>query len=295
MCIRDRYYHQLLDLADRSVLDRFQAADAYWDPEHGEIMFQIGEGCGVDQVLAQWHADLYGLGEIFDPGQTRRALRAIFRHNFKHPIRKFWNPCRVYCLNDEAGLVICDWPEGKRKPLTPVPYSQETLHGCEYAAAAHMIQRGLLREGMKVVEAVRARYDGERRNPWNEFECGSNYARSLASYALLNAFSGFRFDMTRGLIGFHPIRTDNGRFRCFWSLDSAWGMFAVVPGRVTIEVKAGSLPLECLELPFLRGKEVRSVSVGGRKLGFERTREGVRLPGRPRISPGAPLVLRAAG
>ena len=51
-----------------------------------------------------------------------------------------------------------------------------------------MIMTGLVDEGMTCVEAIRQRYDGERRNPWNEFECGSNYARSMASYALLNAF-----------------------------------------------------------------------------------------------------------
>ena len=285
------YYHQLLDLGDESLVDRFGAAAAYWDAEHREIMFQIGDGCGVDQVLAQWHADLYGLGQIFDPKQTKRALRAIYRHNFKQPMGEHWNPCRIYCLNDEGGLVICAWPEDKRKPLTPAPYSQETFHGCEYAAASHMIQRGLVREGMRVVEAVRARYDGGRRNPWNEFECGSNYARSLASYALLNAFSGFQFDMTKGLIGFDPVRLTDGRFRGFWSLDSAWGVFSLSPGRLSVEVKAGSLSIKTLELPFLRGGRVRSVSAASKKLAFRQTRGGIELARKTRIRPRAPLVI----
>ncbi|GAI40488.1 unnamed protein product, partial [marine sediment metagenome] len=87
-----------------------------WDEEHREIKYQIGEGCGVDQVLAQWHANLYGLDEIFDPKQTKKALKAIFRHNFKKPMREHYNPCRIYCLNDEGGLVVASWPKGMAKP-----------------------------------------------------------------------------------------------------------------------------------------------------------------------------------
>ena len=85
-------------------------------------------------------------------------------------------------------------------------------------------KRGFIKEGQEVVEAIRERYDGEKRNPWNEFECGSNYARSMASYALLLAYSGFVFDMTRHLIGFNPV-IDDIPFRVFWSLDSGWGIF----------------------------------------------------------------------
>jgi len=43
---------------------------------------------------------------------------------------------------------------------------------------------------------------------------------SMASYSLLNSFSGFRFDMVKGMIGFNPVGTKKGSFRCFWSLDS---------------------------------------------------------------------------
>lgn len=111
------------------------------------------------------------------------------------------NACRIYAVNDERGLLICTWPKGPG-PKVPVPYADECMNGYEYQAACHMIYEGLLDEGLEVVEAVRHRYDGERRNPWNEFECGSNYARSMASYALLLALSGFVCDMTEGCLGF---------------------------------------------------------------------------------------------
>ncbi|MBN1248487.1 MAG: hypothetical protein JXC32_12570 [Anaerolineae bacterium] len=266
------YYDQEIDLGDRSVIEPFSAGDgsmvgdtlaSYWDTEHEEIKYQIGEGCGIDQVLAQWHANLYGLGELFDPAQTRSALAAIFHHNFKDPLRGFFNPCRVFGLNDEAGLVIADWPEGRRRPIIPVPYAQEAMHGFEYAAAIQMIQSGLVDEGMAVIQAVRDRYDGERRNPWNEFECGSNYARSMASYALLNAFSGFKFDMVKGIIGFNPIMGQHDTFRCLWSLDSGWGTVEIGRHLITLSVIEGTLTLTALDLPFVKPGRIAGVSICG--------------------------------
>ncbi len=37
----------------------------------------------------------------------------------------------------------------------------------------------------RIVRGVRARYDGTRRNPFSEIECGAWYARSLAAWSLL--------------------------------------------------------------------------------------------------------------
>ncbi len=263
------YYQQAIDLKDRSLLESFPDATAisdYWNEESGEIKYQIGEGCAIDQVLAQWHADLIGLGEIFNPEQTRKALAAIFRHNFKERVGDFFNPCRLYSLNDEAGIVICDWPEGKYKPVVPIPYAEETMNGFEYQAAVHMILRGMPAEGMRIVEAVRDRYDGEKRNPWNEFECGSNYARSMASYALLNAFSGFEFDLVQGMVGFHPLGPDRSEFRCFWSLDSGWGIFEADESRLSLTVLYGSLRLDRFHSDRLRGRQLKACRRGGRTL-----------------------------
>ena len=54
-------------------------------------------------------------------------------------------------------------------------------------------QKGFVKEGLTIVKALRSRYDGRIRNPWNEYECGNYYARAMASYALLGALSGFRY------------------------------------------------------------------------------------------------------
>lgn len=278
------YYVHRIDLKDRSMLEHYEdSVRDYWNEEVNEIKYQIKDGCVIDQVLAQWHANLCGLGEIFDPEQTKAALSSIYRHNFKTSMRDVFNPWRLYSLNDEAGLMICTWPEGTVKPKVPLTYSTETMNGFEYQAAIHMIQEGLVDEGMAVVEAIRDRYDGERRNPWNEFECGSNYARSMASYALLLAFSGFEYDMTKKSIGFHPI-AETEFFSCFWSLDSGWGTFERKDGRIEFRVLYGELELVSLNLPFLQnqnacrpfldGSEIRNANVQHGRIAFS---ESVKL------------------
>ncbi len=137
------YYHQLIDISDKSILEPFGDAEAaYWDAEHGEIKYQIAGGCLTDQLLAQWHADLYGLGDLFDRANVRTALISLFAHNFRPEMREYFNACRVFCLNDEAGLLIAHWPEDVRRPVIPIPYASETMHGFEYAAACQMILNG---------------------------------------------------------------------------------------------------------------------------------------------------------
>jgi uncharacterized protein (DUF608 family) len=289
------YYHQAVDLKDRSLLQPFLAADpkveaTYWNDEHGELKYQIGEGCGIDQVLAQWHANLCGLGAIFDARQTRKALGAIMKHNFRRA-RDLNNVCRLYCLNDEAGVVMFSWPKGRARPVIPIPYATETMHGFEYQVAAHMIQAGMVPQGLEIVRAVRDRYDGEKRNPWNEIECGSNYARSMASYALLPAFSGFEYDLVRGLVGFNPAVAPRGGFRCFWSLDAGWGTVAITARSVKLSVLAGSLELRTLRLPFLGRRSVKSVRVGRAPVAFRQYGAALELAAPARLAPETALVV----
>ena len=293
------YYIQDVNLADRALVESYgpqddslkggSALDAYWNSEHNEIKYQIGKGSSIDQVLAQWHASLYGLGDLHDPDHVKQACAAIYKYNFVPEMSQVYNPCRIYALNDEGGLVICAWPDDVEKPLIPAPYSQETMNGFEYAAACHMIMVGLVEEGMRCVEAIRHRYDGERRNPWNEFECGNNYARSMASYALLNAFSGFRFDMVDGSLGFQPVQPRNGGFRCFWSLDSGWGQFRMTPENCSLEVLYGSLDLRTLQLPFHSAGVTAAVTIDNEPVAFQERDGGISLQTKTRIHAGQTL------
>ena len=269
------YYFQKIDVADKRLLKPFAKDEAvyekYWNDEAKQIKYQIGQGCEVDQTLGQWFADVAGLGDVFDLKRNKKALRAIFDNNFKAPISQIANPWRLYSLGDEAGLIICSWPKGKRKPVVPLTYSTETMNGFEYAAAVQMIANDMVEEGMTIVSAIRERYDGERRNPWNEFECGSNYARSMASYSLLQAFSGFEFDMTKKTLSFNPVfSTSTKGFQCFWSLDCAWGTFSIAEVRRGMEIKLkvlfGKLPLERLAVAFNGKADKLTARISGEEI-----------------------------
>jgi len=238
------YYFQKIDLKDRRIPDSFFNYDGecascrYWDGEHGEIKYQIGSGCSIDSHLGQWYASLYGIGEVMDPEHIHSTLNAIYRYNFRPSVREFPNVWRLYTVNDEGGVVICSWPKGNR-PAIPIPYNTETMAGFEWAFACHLIMNGELEKGRRVAESIRARYDGARRNPWNEMECGSNYARSMAACAMLNAYSGFQADMVRKTIHFAPKFP--GDFRILWSLGTAWGMLERKAGKFSLQVLGGTL------------------------------------------------------
>jgi uncharacterized protein (DUF608 family) len=283
------YFYQRIDLKDKNLLESFDAAKQYWNEEAEEIKYQVGEGSIIDQVLAQWHADLYGLGEIFDAEKVRAALESMVKLNFKESMRNHPNPCRIFCINDESGMVICAWPETAERPSIPVPYSQETMHGYEYSAAELMIGRGMIEEGMRVVKGVRDRYDGEKRNPWNEIECGNNYARSMASYALLNVFSGFSFDMVKQEIGFNPAVSTP--FSCFWSLETGWGEFIMAEERIELKVLYGSLMLKRFELPGKRNNKDYAVMRNDTPVSCE-IKDGVLIFAEPlEISAGEVLIV----
>jgi len=230
--------------------------------------YQYGEGCLSDQLLGQWLACIVGLGYLFDAEKVRKTLQSIFTYNWRTDFWDHPNPQRIYALNDEKGLLLCSWPNGGR-PELPFVYSDEVWCGIEYQVASHLIYEGFVEEGLSIVKGVRDRHDGERRNPWNEFECGSHYARSMASWGLITALSGYEFDVPHGRIGFGPrFRADN--FRAFWSLDSGWGSYAqrLSEGGTEIELSVayGELSLRQLHLDCIQSVHEATVIVDGQTI-----------------------------
>jgi non-lysosomal glucosylceramidase len=124
-----------------------------------------------------------------------------------------------------------------------------------------------------VFRGVRDRYDGKARNPWNEIECGSNYARSMASWAGLLALSGYSFDAQRKVIGFRPKVRDGLVFRTFWSNAAAWGTAEFRDGQFSLAVLSGDIELAGIALPLGIGKVVATVN--GAPFAADRTDEGI--------------------
>ncbi|MEF2244753.1 GH116 family glycosyl-hydrolase [Paenibacillus sp. IITD108] len=193
------------------------------DSRDDEFKYQYGAGCLSDQLLGQQLAHLYGLGYLLPPNCVQKAVHSIYRYNFRRGFEQHLNCQRTYALSDESGLVLCSWPRGKR-PRTPFIYSDEVWSGVEYQVATHLILEGYLDEGLELVQAVRERHDGIKRNPWNEVECGHHYVRSMASWGLILAMSGFVADLVNKKIYFKPIMSQNN-FRTFWSMGRAWGVY----------------------------------------------------------------------
>ncbi len=259
-----RYFIQKIDISDKNLTDRFDASNEYWNDEANEIKYQIGEGSSIDQMLAQWHADILGLGEIFECDKINLALTHMMNNNFKPTMRNFVNTWRIFCANDEAGSVICDYPEESKKPKIPVAYCQETMTGFEYSFAGLLCSQGKIDDGIKVVKSIRDRYDGNKRNPWNEFECGSNYARSMASYALIPLLSGFEFDMPNKHVGFNPYVTR--KFKSVWSLEDAWGVFEIDSNCIKFVVYEGKITLKSFGAKFCNS--ITELKIDGKTIDF---------------------------
>ncbi|MEM5775177.1 MAG: GH116 family glycosyl hydrolase, partial [Anaerolineaceae bacterium] len=216
--------------------------------------YQYGSGCISDGVIGVWLANLCGVESLQNPAHVRQNLQSIFAYNFRSSLWEHANPQRPgYAWGDEPGLLLCTWPRGG-KPTLPFVYSDEVWTGIEYQTASHMIASGLVEEGLTIVKALRGRYNGYVRNPWNEYECGSYYARAMASYALLGALGGFRYSAAQKTLWLAP-RLEMDAYETFFSTAGGWGTLRLADNQLTIDLCEGSLRVDHLQVEW-RGQRV---------------------------------------
>jgi uncharacterized protein (DUF608 family) len=234
------------------------------DPE-----LQLGAGCLVDQLVGQYMAHVCGLGYLVDPEHIRTTLDSLMKYNFKPDFYAHFNHLRSFVLNEESALVMASYPHGKR-PRRPFPYYNEVMTGFEYTAGVHMLYEGQVDNGLKVISAIRKRYDGRQRSPFDEAECGHHYARAMASWAAVLALTGFHYSGIEQRITFAQAdgpalrrpdegtalrRPDEGTAPVFWSNGNAWGRCTQTPTgngiEVVIEVLGGKLALHTVTLTGL--------------------------------------------
>ncbi|MBP1962810.1 GH116 family glycosyl-hydrolase [Paenibacillus aceris] len=223
----------------------------------------IGNGSEIDMLLGQWWSTQLGLGDIYDSEHMTLALKNLFKNNYYDNFINFTHQYRTYVEPTDAGLVMSTWP-GNDRPSNSIMYFDEVMSGFEYSAAAAMIQRGLLNEGLTVVNAASNRYDGRLRNqpymsfggcgigdgsgnPFGDDECGQWYGRTLSSWSLLLALQGFNYDAPHQAIGFAPTWQPNDH-KSFFTAANGYGTFSQKKdngGQIdTINIASGTLDLK---------------------------------------------------
>lgn len=204
------------------------------------------DGCHIDQVLGQSFASQLGVPERVVPQkETKSALESIWKYNFApdafayQEAHKAIKGPRIYAAEGEAGTLMCTWPKGGSEKAVPgmelreeYPdhwsgpgiYFDECMNGFEYQVAVHMVWEGLLEKGLATAKVIHDRYSAKKRNPFNEVECSDHYSRSMASYGMLLAVSGFDYHGPKGYIKFDPKLTPED-FKVPFTVAEGWGTF----------------------------------------------------------------------
>jgi len=270
------YIQKIRGIPRDKIATTLRSSGGAEDPEHPD--FQLGEGCLADQLIGQYLADIAGLGPLLDPAHIRTTLSSILKYNYRSSLARHDSVQRIYTLNDEAAVLICDYGKGAR-PRIPFPYYAEAWTGIEYLFATQLLFAGITREGVQTYENVRRRFDGERRNPWDEPECGHHYARAMSAWSGVVALSGFRYQgQEKSVIAVPRVRA--GNFSSFWSTGAGWGTFSLSSAggrtRFTLTVLAGKLPCRSVELAGEAAAGAKSSVMLGQKAVAHELRAGER-------------------
>jgi uncharacterized protein (DUF608 family) len=200
--------------------------------------YQYGKGCLSDGILGMWMATVCGLEEIIDNEKVTSHLNSVHKYNLKEDLIDHVNPQRpTFAAGKDGGLLLCTWPKGGELSL-PFVYSNEVWTGIEYQVASHLMFKGEVEKGLEIVRECRERYDGRVRNPFNEYECGSWYARAMSSYALLEGLTGVRYDAVDCTLF---IDSKIGDFTSFLSTETGFGNIGLRNGEPFLKVVYGNI------------------------------------------------------
>ena len=130
----------------------------------------------------------------------RQTLKSIRKYNHRKKLTDHFNCMRSYALGDESALLMASYPH--ERPDNPFPYFTEVMTGFEYTAAIGMLYEGQLKNGLQTMRDIRNRYDGAKRSPFDEAECGHHYARAMVAWAGVLALTGFNYSGVTKSIAF---------------------------------------------------------------------------------------------
>jgi hypothetical protein len=294
-----------LAAACRAAFARGQAAldTELWNGEYYQQVQSPGQpteqswgtGCHADQLLGQWWAHVLDLGHVLSAARTRQAVLSIARHNFRERLEGHVQRPRVFATPDDPGLLNCTWPRGGR-PAVPLLYSDEVWSGLEYEVAGLLLFEAEPAAALRLIDAVRRRYDGRKQNPWNHVECGDHYVRATSAWVLLEAAAGYHYDAGRQAMAFAPVLAATD-FRGPFVAAAGWGTYAqqLTSTRFVASLRLawGSLALRQLRLRVTTPVATARATLAGQPLTLEWIRVGalVDLRFEPSlvVSPAGPL------
>ena len=253
------YYEQIIqtpETREQLLMATVATGKAYTsDPP-----YQLGKGCLVDQLIGQYMAHVYGLGYLINPEHAQKTLQSIMKYNYRPTMLNHFNNMRSYALGDEAALLMASYPKGGR-PKIPFPYFSEVMTGFEYTAAIGMLYEGQTDAGLTCIKNIRDRYNGLKRSPFDEAECGHHYARAMTSWGAVLALTGFQYSGVNKSMSFQA-RAGN----YFWSNGYAYGQVAIQKVATGFSVKLtvleGDVALERfrlgkIEKNFVAGNQIK--------------------------------------
>ncbi|CAF0848513.1 unnamed protein product [Didymodactylos carnosus] len=234
------------------------------DPKSGKYLkiddpnvpdYQLGNGCLVDQLVGQMFSHICGLGYLADTHNIQKTLQSIMKYNYLDNFQNHFNNMRSFVLGNESGLLMASWPKGRLK--VPFPYFSESMTGFEYTAATGMIYEGQIENGLKCIQSIRNRFDGRKRTPFEEPECGHHYARSMTSWAAVLAWSGFSYS---GVEKSMTFADKIGYY--FWSNGYAWGSCTILRNKACLTVLYGEIELSqfCIKGRPIKTFEIKKIS-----------------------------------
>ena len=245
------YFIQKIQWKGLNAPDPVAASKGAWNSDYSEEAkellqkegpkYQYGKGCLSDGALGVWIAEMCGLKNVVDPLKVGSHLKSVFKYNFRSDLSDHSNPQRPsYALGKEGGLLLCTWPKGEMLSL-PFVYSNEVWTGIEYQVASHLLMIGETEKALKIVRACRDRYDGQIRNPFDEYECGHWYARAMSSYGMLQGLTGVRYDaVTQEMF----MNSRIGDFTSFISTETGFGNIGLKNGKPFIETVYGEITVK---------------------------------------------------
>jgi uncharacterized protein (DUF608 family) len=263
------------------------------DATHPEAN-STGDGCHADMLFGQFYAHQLDLPRLVPADKSRSSLAALYKYNLAPDVgiyrtfsEKTVKGGRWYAMPGEGGLLVCTWPHGGSDAATgksgdawAAMYFNECWTGFEHHVAAHMLSEGMVQEGMAIERLLHDRHHASRRNPYNEIECSSHYARAMSAYGAYIGACGYAHHGPTGFLGFDP-KISPGDFRAAFTSATGWGVFRQERTQNSqtnsLESKHGTVTVGSLRLGVPAGATVNAMSAaaGGQALAIA---DAVRTP-----------------